>query len=90
MERKWTKIFSIGACIFLVGCSATKNIPEGDKLYTGARVELKGTTELTRREHKVLKADLEGLTRPKPNTRFLGIPIKLNLYNLFLQEQTFA
>src|SRR5687767_1343600 len=87
MERVWQKIFSIGVCIFLVGCSATKNIPEGDKLYTGARVELKGTTELTRREHKVLKADLEGLTRPKPNTRFLGLPIKLNLYNLFYRSK---
>jgi outer membrane protein insertion porin family len=87
MKRMWQKIFSIGVCIFLVACSATKKIPEGDKLYTGARVELKGTTELTRREHKVLKADLEGLTRPKPNTRFLGLPIKLNLYNLFYRSK---
>jgi outer membrane protein insertion porin family len=87
MKRMWQKIFAIGVCIFLVACSATKNIPEGDKLYTGARVQLKGTTELTRREHKVLKADLEGLTRPKPNTRFLGIPIKLNLYNLFYKSK---
>jgi outer membrane protein insertion porin family len=83
----WQKIFSFGVCIFLVACSATKHIPEGDKLYTGAKVELKGTTELTRREHKVLKADLGGLTRPKPNTRFLGMPIKLNLYNFFYRSK---
>ena len=87
MERISNRILFFGVCIFLTACSATKHLPEGDKLYTGARIKLEGTTELTRNEHKVLKADLEGLTRPKPNTRFLGMPIKLNLYNLFYKRK---
>ncbi len=87
MERVWQKIYFLSVCFLLVACSATKHIPEGDKLYTGARINLKGTTELTRNEHKVLKADLQGLTRPKPNGRFLGLPLKLNLYNFFYKSK---
>jgi hypothetical protein len=34
-----------------------------------------------------LKEDLEGLTRPKPNSKFLGIPIKLSIYNLFRNKK---
>jgi outer membrane protein insertion porin family len=87
MKRFWQRIYVFGFCILFAACSATKHLPEGDKLYTGARIKLKGTTELTLNEHKVLKADLQGLTRPKPNTRFLGLPIKLNLYNLFYKSK---
>lgn len=86
MERVG-RIYFFVFCFLLAACSATKHIPEGDKLYTGARIKLKGTTELTLNEHKVLKADLQGLTRPKPNTRFIGIPIKLNFYNLFYKSK---
>jgi outer membrane protein assembly factor BamA len=87
MKRVWQRIYLFGFCVLLAACSATKHLPEGDKLYTGARINLKGTTELTVNEHKVLKADLEGLTRPKPNARFLGLPIKLNLYNFFYKSK---
>src|SRR5215213_8984933 len=87
MERVWQRVYFFGVCFLLAACSATKHLPEGDKLYTGAFVKLKGTTELTRIEHKVLKADLQGLTRPKPNTRFLGLPLKLNLYNFFYKSK---
>lgn len=87
MKRVGRKLYFLSVCFFLVACSATKHLPEGEKLYTGAKINLKGTNELSKREHKVLKNDLEGLTRPKPNTRFLGIPIKLNLYNLFYKSK---
>jgi len=67
---------------FLSACSTTRHLPEGEKLYTGAAVKL-NTIGTTTRQHKVLKSDLQGLTRPKPNSRFLGIPFKLHLYNMF-------
>src|SRR5215203_3027084 len=87
MKRVWHKAYLFNFCLFLVACSATKHIPEGDKLYTGARIKLEGTTDLTRNEHKVLKSDLGGLTRPKPNSRFLGMPLKLSLYNFFYKKE---
>jgi outer membrane protein insertion porin family len=72
----------IGACLF-TACSTTRTVPKDDKLYTGARVEIKDTTSLPVRQKKVLRTDLQGLTRPRPNTRFLGIPFKLMIYNMF-------
>ncbi|HZH01750.1 MAG TPA: hypothetical protein VEY32_11745, partial [Flavisolibacter sp.] len=65
-----------------MACSTTKHLPEGEKLYTGASVKL-NASGTTVRQNKVLKSDLQGLTRPKPNSRFLGIPFKLGIYNLF-------
>src|SRR5690348_16989865 len=64
------------------GCSTTKHIPANDKLYTGATVKVSGPS-LTARERKDLRSDLQGLTRPRPNSKFLGIPFKLMVYNMF-------
>ena len=66
----------------LAGCSSTKYIPKDDKLYTGATVDLRGDS-LTARDRKVLRSNLQGLTRPKPNSAFLGIPFKLWMWNFF-------
>jgi outer membrane protein insertion porin family len=78
-------IVSLAAYVFIAGCSGTRHLPEGDKLYTGANVVVTGAE--TVREKKVLQEDLQRLTRPKPNTKFLGIPIKLNIYNLFRKKK---
>ncbi|HVG41104.1 MAG TPA: BamA/TamA family outer membrane protein, partial [Chitinophagaceae bacterium] len=51
-------------------------------LYTGASVTV-NSADITVRQKKVLKSDLQGLTRPKPNSRLLGIPLKLSIYNMF-------
>lgn len=79
-RRQLSILFSV--VVFLSACSTTKSLPEGEKLYTGATVKLHGS-ELPARNRKVLKGDLQGLTRPKPNSRVLGIPIKLYIYNAF-------
>ena len=63
-------------------CNVTKNVPKGDHLYTGASVKLKSDS-LTANEGKVFRSDLQRLSRPRPNSRFLGIPFKLHIYNLF-------
>jgi outer membrane protein assembly factor BamA len=75
----------VACCLLLIAfaaCSPTKHIPEGDALYTGASVNLTADS-VDGRQLKVLKADLQGLTRPNPNSRFLGIPFKLMIYNFF-------
>ena len=77
--------FCLG-CLLLLACSPTKHIPEGDALYTGATVNL-SADNVDKRQKKVLHADLEGLTRPRPNGRFLGIPFKLMLWNFFYTKK---
>ena len=83
-DRYYIIIFA-AMSFFIASCSNTRHLPAGDKLYTGARTIVNGTS--TVREKKVLKEDLEGLTRPKPNSKFLGIPVKLSIYNLFRNKK---
>ncbi len=67
--------------ILAIGCSTTKHVPEKDALYTGASIDIKNS-EVGNKETKVIKENLEGLVRPKPNTSLFGIPFKLWIYNL--------
>jgi outer membrane protein assembly factor BamA len=67
------------------GCSSTKSVPANDKLYTGATVALKNVAN--NREKRALQEDLDGLTRPRPNSKFLGLRLKLNIYNLFYRSK---
>jgi len=73
-------------CFVIAACSPTKHIPEGDALYTGAKVNFTADS-VSAQQKKVLNSDLQGLTRPKPNGRFLGIPFKLMLWNLFYTKK---
>ena len=84
-EKKYHIIILATTCVLFTACSNTRHLPAGEKLYTGAKTIVSGTS--TVREKKVLQEDLEGLTRPKPNTKFLGIPIKLSIYNLFRNKK---
>ncbi|MBV8254675.1 MAG: BamA/TamA family outer membrane protein [Chitinophaga sp.] len=68
--------------VYLVisSCSTTRSVPEGDRLYTGSEVVWK-----KKRKPKDYASLSEGMTkriRPIRNKRFLGMPIKLWLYNL--------
>ncbi len=70
-------LFAAAIIILLsVGCSATKSVPANDALYTGANLKLENY-KASKKQKKFLKADLQALIHPKPNSRILGIPIKL-------------
>jgi outer membrane protein insertion porin family len=74
------KAFILFSLILVASCNTMKNVPKDDALYTGATVTMKGA-DVNARQRKTLRSDLKTLTRPKPNTRFLGMPIKLWIYN---------
>jgi outer membrane protein insertion porin family len=75
----------ISFSLLATGCNVTKSLPPNEKLYTGASINIKGASST--RQKKALIEDLEGLSRPKANTRFLGIPIKLSIYNMFRNKK---
>ncbi|PKP16073.1 MAG: hypothetical protein CVU07_08095, partial [Bacteroidetes bacterium HGW-Bacteroidetes-23] len=56
-------------------------MPEGELLYTGAKVKVEGDS-LSKSEKKDLKAQLNELPRPKPNSSILGLKPKLYFYNI--------
>jgi outer membrane protein insertion porin family len=84
-NKKYYLIFFLISSLFWAGCSNTKHLPPNEKLYTGAIVKVSGAS--TVREKKVLDEDMEGLTRPKPNSKILGMRIKLSIYNLFRNKK---
>lgn len=70
--------------LVISSCSTTRTVPEGDRLYTGSEVKwIKDTVSGKRpRDYSTLMDGLEKKIRPNRNRKFLGMPIKLWLYNL--------
>jgi len=64
--------------LFIYGCSIKKHIPEDERLYTGASIEME--IDSTVQKTKELKADLESVLRPEPNSKFLGMHFGLYFY----------
>ncbi|KYP12992.1 BamA/TamA family outer membrane protein [Flavihumibacter sp. CACIAM 22H1] len=65
--------------IFIFSCSSTRTVPDGDRLYTGTTIRWENKKP---GKNKELEADLIAMSRPAPNRKFLGMPIRLWLYNL--------
>ncbi|MGO3181931.1 MAG: BamA/TamA family outer membrane protein [Aequorivita sp.] len=81
--------FKIGivftAIIFVLqSCSVKKFIPDGERLYTGATVEIKSDS-LIKNEGQ-LKSVLEEALRPKPNKKILGMRLGLYYYYKMQKE----
>lgn len=86
-----TSAYLLGAVVSIVlfaGCNATKKVPANDALYTGATLKLENS-KASKKQNKVLKSDLHDLIRPKPNSRILGIPFKLLIYNIAGKKNNF-
>lgn len=64
----------------LAGCSGTKFIPEGSKLYTGSTVTLKSESAIP--NESVLTTELESVITPKPNASILGLRPKLYFWHM--------
>lgn len=68
--------------LILSACSNTKYLAANQKLYTGGEVKIDDKNEdLTKSDAKAVSEELEGLLRPKPNAKILGLRIKLYIYN---------
>lgn len=70
-------------CIMLFGasCSNTRHLPEGESLYIGEDVSIRDNYG-TKSYRKVVRRDLAGAVRPRPNSKFLGMRLKLSIYNM--------
>ncbi|MFT4024753.1 MAG: BamA/TamA family outer membrane protein [Flavihumibacter sp.] len=73
------KLLSIMIIAGLYACSSTRTVPAGDQLYTGATVKWNGKKP---KDYSALEAGMTEKISPRPNRKFLGMPIKLWLYNI--------
>ncbi len=74
-------IFITLILFFAVSCSNTKYLSPNEALYIGAKIKI-DSSKLGHRQNKKISADLLTLVRPKPNTRILGLRLKLFAYNI--------
>jgi outer membrane protein insertion porin family len=72
------KILLILICVLIVACSGTRNLPKGEKLYTGAEIKLESAEKVN---VKLIKSVAETGVRPAPNKKILGMRPKLWMYN---------
>lgn len=81
MSTKFSQLLVCSVIIILASCSGTRNIPDGDLLYVGAKIEVNGE-KTSKRQRKGIKSELQKLVRPKPNKSFLGMRPEIFFYNL--------
>ena len=62
-------------------CTGLKAVPEGDYLYTGAKVKI-DDKDIKKRDKNAVKDEINKLLIPKPNKSFFGIRPGLFFYNL--------
>lgn len=65
----------------ITSCNNTKYLPKNESLYIGAKINVKAP-DLKKSQRKAIKTELAALTRPKPNSSFLGLRPKLWLWNI--------
>jgi len=64
----------------LAGCSGTKFIPEGSKLYTGGTVQVKSDSPIP--NESAITTQLESVIAPDPNGSILGMRPKLYFWHM--------
>ncbi len=71
MKTKYIYIFLIPVIVIILqACNVKRFVPEGEILYTGAKVEISSDT-LVKDMDKV-QDEMEDLIRPEPNSKILG------------------
>jgi outer membrane protein insertion porin family len=63
--------------VVMAGCSGTRHLPEGEKLYTGADIQLNAKEKVNKRQ---IKSVAKSAIRQAPNKSYLGMRPKLWLY----------
>ncbi|WP_245574819.1 BamA/TamA family outer membrane protein [Aequorivita capsosiphonis] len=74
----------IATFIVLQSCAVKKHVPDGERLYTGASVEIESDSVI--KNEAQLKAVLEEALRPKPNKKILGMRLGLYYYYKMQKE----
>lgn len=74
------KFISLAFIFLLWGCSVSKYIPQGESLYTGAKIQVNADSSFTKTQTKGIHEQLVTIVRPIPNKTIFGFPYKVWLY----------
>jgi outer membrane protein insertion porin family len=81
MARLVLYLLIIATLLTVSSCSITKKVPDNDALFLGSGVKVESDS-LSKKKKTAIRSQLKPLTRPRPNKRFIGIPLKLHFYNM--------
>src|SRR6185436_9327024 len=70
--------FSLFIATLLASCSGKHFLPKGEKLYTGAKIELKSSEKIKNKNY--IRNNAGQVLRPEPNRSFLGMRPRLWFY----------
>lgn len=73
-------IFLLSA-LFFASCSGLRKLPEDESLLVANRVKIEGEVGKRSKDKRIASKKLVGLVSQEPNSRFLGIRLKLGLYS---------
>ncbi|AXE20215.1 hypothetical protein DR864_21905 [Runella rosea] len=85
MTFRFSCILLVLLSSFFMGCSVSRYLPPNESLYVGAEVKMAPDSNVSAKTAKTVKAELEPILRPQPNSMLLGFPYKVWLY-YFLGE----
>lgn len=74
---KFKAFLLLAGVVLFSACSNTRYLPQGEKLFTDLNVKFEKHTN-----SKVKASTLEEMVRPQPNSKILGMRIKLYAYNI--------
>jgi outer membrane protein insertion porin family len=74
------KYFLLSLMPLFYSCSGLKTLPDGEKLYTGAKVKIESSEKI--KNEGAISSKIKSAIRPKPNPKFLGNRPKVWIYNI--------
>lgn len=77
IRSRQNKYILLLICLLLAACSGTKHLPEGAKLYSGAKIKFVSEEKVNK---GIIKAVALASIRPKPNSSYFGMHPQLWLY----------
>ena len=78
MKGLYQLILIVFTGLIVTSCNNLKKLPAGERLYTGSEVVFDDTIK----SKKEIRSELQKLVRPIPNSKILGMRLRLTLYNL--------
>src|SRR5579862_7099986 len=72
-------LFILFIALIFSSCSTTRHLAPGQTVYDGAQIKITDKNT-TKGEAGDLQDEMEGLVRPKPNAKILGLRFKLWVY----------
>lgn len=76
-----TLLYLIFIVSLFTACNESKHLAEGQNLYIGNKIKTQ-TTDVKKGKAKAMASELEGLLRPRLNSKVLGLRVRLWIYNI--------